>query len=346
MTDFVRNAWYVAAWDHEVTREPLGRIFLGDPVVLYRREDGTAVALEDRCCHRRFPLHRGTLDGDIIQCGYHGLRFDSAGRCVSVPGGGAVPAQLGQRAYPVVERQHWLWIWMGDPALADPDDIEDFHWLDDSTWGARGTRYHVGANYRLIIENLLDLTHLTYVHGSTIGNDAVAAADVSAEREGDLVRVTRWMIDRPAPPTYQKAGKFAGNIDRWQIIEYTAPGFIRLDVGGTPTGTGAPEGTRRGGIGMRNLNALTPETATSTHYFWAQAHDFSPNDTTITDFLFEQVGIAFNEDVAVFEAQQTMIDLDPARPVTNMPSDAGGVLALRLLDERLAFETAGHRAAE
>ena len=116
--------------------------------------------------------------------------------------------------------------------------------------------------------------------------------------------MTRWIIDQPAPPTFVKVGKFTGNVDRWQIIDYTPPAFLRLDVGACPTGTGAPEGRRVGGIGMRNLNAITPETETTAHYFWAQAHNFEPHNAEMTERVFEQIKTAFLEDVAVFTAQQ------------------------------------------
>ena len=338
---FIRNAWYVAAWSHEVTRKPMGRIYLGEPVVLYRTRDGAPVALADRCIHRRFPLHGGELIEDRLQCPYHGMEYAPSGECVRIPGGGAAPERLRVRCYPVEERYGWVWIWMGDPALADPAGIEDFHWLDDPQWGVKGTLYHAKCDYRLIIENLLDLTHLAYVHRTTIGNDAVAdAARMTTEREDGRVVVTRWMIDTPPPPTYAKVGNFRGNIDRWQIIEYTPPAFIRLYVGGADTGTGAPEGNRVGGIGMRNLNAITPETERTTHYFWAQAHDFEPHNAELTETIFDQIEVAFNEDLAVFEAQQRNIELDPGAPRINLPTDAGGVHALRILDRLLAEEGA------
>ncbi len=344
---FLRNYWYVAAWDHEVTDRPMARTILDEPLVLYRTSDGTPAALEDRCSHRRYPLSRGRVMGDVLRCQYHGLCFDESGTCVRAPGLAKIPPQANVRAYPVVERYHWIWVWMGEAALADPDRIEDFHWLDDPDWGAKGTLYHVEADYRLIIENLLDLTHLAYVHETTIGNDAVAnAAEVKCEREGDLVRVTRWMIDRPPPPTYAKIGGFAGNIDRWQIIEFTPPAFVRLYVGGADTGTGAPEGRRQGGIGMRNMNAITPETDRTTHYFWAQAHDFEPDNPQLTDTIFNQIETAFSEDVALFHDQQARIDQDPDAPNINIPSDAGGLQALRVIENLLKKETGTRAAAE
>ena len=321
---FIRNAWYVAAWDHEISRKPMARTILGDSIVMYRKQDGGVVALDNRCCHRMYPLARGELKGDCIQCGYHGMIYDETGACVEIPWQETISRNARVRAYPVVERHRWVWLWMGDPAEADPDTITDFHWLDDPGWGAKGTRFHVKCDYRLIVENLLDLTHLAFVHRSTIGNAAVAtAADVTCEQGDNEVTVTRWTIDQPPPPTYVKAGGFSGNVDRWQIINFTPPAFVRLDVGACDAGTGAPEGRRQGGIRMRNLNAITPETESSTHYFWAQAHDFDVDNPDVTDAVFRQVETAFNEDVEVFHAQQEMIDLDPRRPSGELEPGCG-----------------------
>jgi len=198
---FLRNAWYVAAWDHEVTADALlGRILLDEPVVLYRTRDRRVVALEDRCCHRHYPLHKGTLTQDCIQCRYHGFTYDGSGRCVRVPGQSNVPEAARVKSYPVVERYRWVWVWMGDPARADESKIVDFHWLDHPEWRAKGTTFHVKSNYELILENLLDLTHLTFLHGGTIGTYATAEnAEVSTRATDHDVTVTRWIIDSPAP---------------------------------------------------------------------------------------------------------------------------------------------------
>ena len=225
-----------------------------------------------------------------MQCHYHGLRYDKTGTCVRVPGQDMIPRSARVKSYPVVERYHWLWIWMGDPALADPDKITDYHWFDDPNWGAKGQYLHVKGNWQLVVDNLLDLTHLAFVHETTIGNSAlVEQAQVKVQRTQDGVTVTRWIIDAPAPPTFVKAGGFTGNVDRWQIINFTPPAFLRLDVGATPTGTGAPEGRRVGGIGMWNLNAITPETETTSHYFWGQAHNFDVGNPKTTDMIIEQI---------------------------------------------------------
>jgi len=330
----LKNSWYVAAWDNELDAKPLGRMILGEPIVLFRSSDGAPVALEDRCPHRRLPLSMGkVVEGGLLQCHYHGLRFGRLGTCVHIPGQKLIPAYVKAKSYPIVERYHWIWIWMGDPTLADPDLIPDYHYLDSPDWGVKGTRFHVKAGWQLIVDNLLDLTHLAFVHESTIGNGAVAEnADVKVTRSPNGVLVQRWMIDRPAPPTYVKAGSFTANVDRWQFIDFQPPAFLRLSVGATPTGTGAPQGHFVGGINMRNLNAITPETETTSHYFWAQAHDFDVQNRTLTDMLFEQVQTAFLEDVAVFEAQQRTINLDPSAPEADINADSGALQARRILD--------------
>jgi phenylpropionate dioxygenase-like ring-hydroxylating dioxygenase large terminal subunit len=338
---FLRNYWYVAALADEIKDRPLGRMILGEPVVLFRTGDGVLHAFEDRCPHRQLPLSMGKIVGDALQCHYHGLRFDGAGKCVRVPGQDHIPQNARVRTYPVVERYRWLWIWMGDPAVADPEEICDFHWLQDPEWGVKPAYLHVEANWQLVVDNLLDLTHLAFVHETTIGNMAlVEHAAVKVQRAPNNVLVTRWIIDQPAPPTFVKVGKFAANVDRWQIIDYTPPAFLRLDVGASPTGTGAPEGRRVGGIGMRNLNAITPETETTSHYFWAQAHNFEPHNAAMTEQVFEQIKTAFLEDVAVFTAQQRAISLRPDAPQVDINADAGGMQARRIVDRLYREEEA------
>ncbi len=157
--------------------------------------------------------------------------------------------------------------------------------------------------------------------------------------------VTRWVIDQDPPPTYKKVGNFPGNVDRWQIIDFAPPAFLRLDVGATPTGTGAPQGKRVGGIGMRNLNAITPETETTTHYFWGQAHSFDVENPATTNKIFEQVRTAFLEDVAVFTAQQRILNLMPNPPQVDIAADAGAIAARRIIDRLAVAERSTPQAA-
>ncbi|WP_368730752.1 Rieske 2Fe-2S domain-containing protein, partial [Mycobacterium avium] len=116
------------------------------------------------------------LDGDTVVCGYHGLKYNAQGRCTFMPSQETINPSAGVRAYPVVERHRFIWLWMGDPALADPLLVPDMHWNHDPAWAGDGKTIHVKCDYRLVVDNLMDLTHETFVHGSSIGNDAVAEA--------------------------------------------------------------------------------------------------------------------------------------------------------------------------
>jgi vanillate O-demethylase monooxygenase subunit len=337
---FVRNAWYVAAWDHEVGRDMLRRVILGEPVVLYRRADGRPVALEDRCCHRQAPLSKGRLLGDIVQCPYHGLQFAPDGTCVKVPSQERVPTSARVRAYPVLEKNHWIWIWTGDPALARPELVEDFHWLDDPAWGFGGNYLHVPANYLLLVENLLDTTHLPFLHPTTLGTDAFARSEFAVSRDGDRLTVERWLMNELPAPFHKQMGDFPDGmtVDRWQITHFSPPSFVKLDVGSAPAGAGARQGDRSRGMNMWNLNAITPETEKTAHYFYAQAYNFKLGERWIADLVRAQVTKAFLEDMAMLEAQQRNMDLGPS-PVVNLGQDKAWV-AMRQIIERLAREEA------
>ena len=336
---YVRNAWYVGAWDHEVTREMKRRIILDEPVLFFRRDDGTPVALEDRCCHRQAPLSMGKLVGNIVQCPYHGLQFDSTGKCVKIPSQDMVPKSARVKAYPVVERNQWIWIWMGDPARADPSLIEDFHWMDDPKWGAAGSYLHVEANYLLLVENLLDTTHLSFLHPTSLGTDAFARSEFEATRDGDRVKVTRWLMNELPAPFHKKMGEFPDGVkvDRWQIANFAPPCFVKLDVGSSPVGTGARQGDRSQGMNMWNLNAITPETEKSAHYFWAQAYNFKVDQKWLAGVIRAQVFGAFLDDMAMIRAQQQNMDLGPV-PVVNLGQDKAWVAMRQIVDRLIAKE--------
>jgi len=226
---FLRNCWYVAAEAGELARAPLGRIILGEPVVLYRKEDGTAVALEDRCCHHRAPLHKGRLVGDTIQCGYHGFVFAADGACVAVPGHERLPFKnVGVRAYPLCERHRYLWIWMGEREKADPALVPDFARNADPAWAAVNARLPMNANYFLLVENLIDLSHVAFVHAGTIGSDDTAAT-LDFERAEGKVEVIRAAKDIPTPPHMRRIG-LAQRADMTKVIAFTPPCSITIDV--------------------------------------------------------------------------------------------------------------------
>jgi vanillate O-demethylase monooxygenase subunit len=335
---FVRNAWYVAAWDHEIGRDMLRRIILNEPVVLYRTVEGKPVALEDRCCHRQAPLSMGRLIGDVVKCPYHGLEFDSSGACVKIPSQERIPPSARIKSFPVIERNHWIWVWLGDAAKADPGLIEDFHWLDDPGWGFGGNYLHVDANYLLLVENLLDTTHLPFLHPSTLGTDAFAKSEFEVTREGDRIKVARWLMDQPPAPFHKQMGGFPDgmNVDRWQIAHFGPPSFVKLDVGSAPAGAGARQGDRSRGMNMWNLNAITPETEKTAHYFYAQAYNFKLDQRWISDLVRSQVTKAFLEDMAMIKAQQVNMDLGPS-PAVNLGQDKAW-LAMRQIVARLVSE--------
>jgi vanillate O-demethylase monooxygenase subunit len=343
---FVRNAWYVAAWGHEVTREMRRRIILDEPVLLFRTTEGAPVALEDRCCHRHAPLSMGKLVGNIVQCGYHGLQFDTTGKCLKVPSQDMVPPSARVRSYPVVEKNQWLWVWMGDPAKADPALIEDFHWMDDPAWRSAGSYLHVQGNYLLIVENLLDTTHLAFLHPNTLGTDAFARSEFDVKRDGDRITVTRWLMNELPAAFHKQMGDFPDGmkVDRWQVTHYAPPAFVKLDVGSSPVGTGARQGDRSKGMNMWNLNAITPETEKTTHYFFAQAWNFKLGERWIGDMLRQQIHNIFLEDLAMITAQQRNMDLGPV-PSATLGQDKAWIAMRGIVERLVKDEQAQARAA-
>ncbi len=336
---FLKNVWYAAAWSSGLGAEPIARTITGEFVVLYRRADGTPVALEDRCCHRALPLSMGRVEGDDIRCGYHGLRYAPSGVCVEVPGQSAIPPGARVPSYPVVERWRTIWIWMGDAGAADPALIPDVFWLDDPAWVPSPGYIHMNADYRLLVDNLLDLTHVTYLHTRTIAGDpSEGLVPVKTERDGESVHVGRWMLDTPPPPMFADAGGFTGNVDRWQLITWRPPSTVVLDIGSADAGTGAPDGDRSRGISMWSTHLITPETATSCHYHWCYARNYKLDDPSLTKLLYEGGDRTFNEDVAVLEAQQRALLENPSAPVIDINIDNAPLQARRIVEDLIAAE--------
>ena len=338
---FLRNCWYVAAMAEEVGDGLLARTILSQPLVLFRDGAGRAAALEDRCCHRQAPLHKGRLIDGNLECGYHGLTYDATGSCIRVPGQVAIPPDAKVTSFPLVERYGWLWIWMGEAAVADEAMIPDFHWVTDAAWAGAGERLHLKADYQLLVDNLLDLSHLSFLHSTTIGTKAVAEIPATVTRRDDVVKLTRWVLDSPPPPTFTKAAGLTENIDRWQIIEFVPPSFVRLDLGGAPAGTGAPDGDRSQGIERWNLNAITPETAQTTHYFWHECRNFRIDDAALTQLFYEQIHEAFMEDMDMIEAQQSVLNREFPVPPVDINADNAPLQARRVVEHLLAEEQAG-----
>ncbi len=340
---FLRNYWYVGAYSDEITREPLSRVLLGEPIVLFRTDSGAPVALEDRCAHRLLPLSMGKVIGDTIQCHYHALEFDRTGACVRIPGQERIPPQMKVKSYPIFERDNCLVVWMGSSEEADESKVpEIFGNLFQEGWSTIKVHCHVEGNYQLVIDNLLDLSHLATVHASTVGSMHVADMDqVETKRDDDRIKVSRWTIDVPAARTYRQFGKYDTNIDRWQISEFFPPSYFRINNGSAVAGTGARQGKGEKPWDFWVCHGITPSTEDSTHYFWHLGHKLWTDNREEIEEFYKQCRDVVGEDIAVFEAQQKTINLDPSAPMREIGYDAGPVLARQIIDRLLEEEATG-----
>lgn len=346
---FLRNAWYAAGFSDEFDRNLLARTFLNEAVVIFRTQDGRAIALEDRCAHRRLPLSMGRLVGDQVECGYHGLVYDCSGRCVKIPGQTAksIPPTAQVRTYPVVDRHFYLWIWMGDPARADPSLIPDYSLIGAPGGDRHRIKLHVKCHYQLIIDNLLDLSHLAFVHATTVGSIELAdKAEVKSIRTREGVLTSRWTLDVPPARTYAQFGRFDGNIDRWQISEFRAPCTLIIRNGAAKAGTGAPEG----GPGEQRwefivCHGVSPATERTTNYFWVVTHEFGADDPDGIAEFHRQNHHVIGEDIAVFSGQQRMLELKPGAPLMDIRYDNGPLQARRLIDRLLDAERGSRPSA-
>lgn len=337
---FIRRSWYVAAWDHEVTLDGmLSRTLLGEPVVFYRDKRGQVVALEDRCCHRAAPLSKGRKEGDCVRCLYHGMKFDSQGVCVEIPGQSVIPDKACVKRYPVVERDRFIWIWMGEATVANPADILDFFWHDSSEWRMKPGYIHYKAHYQLIVDNLLDFSHLSYVHPTTLGTQANADTQAQVERHDGGLRITRWYLNSEMSPNHKRVSSYQGLVDRWQIYQWHAPAFMRMDAGSAPAGTGALEGHMDPrALQFRHTSVQTPETQGTSHYFFCQARNFALDNVAMSDAIFDDVVLAFGEDRDMIEAQQRVLDQKPDFKPFAIAHDKGLIQARMLIKNQLQSE--------
>ena len=268
-----------------------------------------------------------------------------SGACVEIPGQEQIPPKTCIKSYPVVERNRLVWIWMGDPARANPDDIVDYFWHDSPEWRMKPGYIHYQANYKLIVDNLLDFTHLAWVHPTTLGTDSAASLKPVIERDttgtGKLT-ITRWYLNDDMSNLHKGVAKFEGKADRWQIYQWSPPALLRMDTGSAPTGTGAPEGRRvPEAVQFRHTSIQTPETETTSHYWFCQARNFDLDDEALTEKIYQGVVVAFEEDRTMIEAQQKILSQLPDRPMVSIAADAGLNQGRWLLDRLLKAENGG-----
>jgi vanillate O-demethylase monooxygenase subunit len=323
---FLRNAWYVAAWEHEIGERPHGVTLLGDPVVIYRTTNGRYAAVEDACPHRKLPMSMGRVHGDVIECGYHGLQFDGTGTCVKAPThGGPAPHGAGIRAYAVEARYGMIWMWMGDPADADPTTIFPVEHWDDPAWGTTtGDDMVMNCNYLYITDNLLDPSHVAWVHPTSFAGPGTDDTPMQVTVADDGVTVWRWMMDSEPAPFYAPYLPFAGNTDRKQQYEVRYPSNALIRAFFCPAGTGG-EGNpiHPDSFLMDSYNFLTPVDEQRTRYFWFQQRNVAPNDDDVSKRFAASVRGAFEEDKVILGAVQRGMDAK-LTPNIDLRSDSGG----------------------
>lgn len=333
---FIRNLWYVAAFADEIAPgKQIGRKYLGESVVIFRTDSGELGALEDRCSHRAMPLSEGHVEGEIIRCCYHGVEFDKRGTCTRIPNQQRIPSAANVRSFPVVEKDYLVWIWMGDAAAADPSQIIDSPEHDDPRWTWKPYNFHVKSNWQLIIDNIMDLTHVPYIHAKTIGGNPEQhyGADTKVDFDGRKVTLIRHMPNSVPPRSYVDAGGFKGRVDRWQEVRFEPSRGMtcRVNAGGCDAGTGAYEGKRDHGFMLANNHFITPETETTSHYLWTICTT-APRETGVPEVLFAQFFDTITEDEVTLEAQQKRIDEAPDRQFVGIASDGAVNQTRRLLE--------------
>lgn len=332
MTSWVTNAWYVAGWDYEIDRSPLSRTICGVPTMFYRKLDRSVVAMRDACPHRLLPLSMGLREGDSIRCKYHGLRIGPEGVANEMPlKSQSVNNRVCVETFAVAEKHRFVWVRVGDKARADPALIPDLWPCSAGGWTFDGGSYAIECDYRLLIDNLMDLTHETHVHSGSIGRPELMEAPIETRVDGDRVFVTRWMPGVDAPPFWRGALKKDGPVDRWQICQFILPSAVIIDVGVALVGAGASIADHDQGVRGFVVDVMTPATATSTNYFWGMARNFDIDDAGFTARFRQQQAGVFAEDVEILEAQQRSIAANPDLKLNAYNIDEGRVRARQLI---------------
>ena len=339
---YLRNAWYVAAWSDDLVEDKLlARTILKEPIVLYRKADGSPAALQDRCPHRFAPLSMGKiLPGDRVQCPYHGLEFDQSGACVLNPHGAKnIPSRARVRSYPVVEKHKAIWIWMGERA-PDHAKVPDFSVLDNvpELHTTKRDKMTIKANYELIVDNLLDLSHTCYLHDGILGNSETVESDIEVELDHDDVVISRYASSVSAPGLFAAQWPTApARVDKFTRMRWMAPSTMRL-----LTGICNPGAEWESGTGYHAIHMLTPETDRTTHYFFtAVRFNVKTTDDALNRQIQDKIStmrrFAFEEqDAPVIEAQQEIIDAAtaPVDPVI-LAIDVGPVRYKRILQKMI-----------
>jgi vanillate O-demethylase monooxygenase subunit len=343
---YLRNAWYVAEIASAVGRNLVPARILGEPVVLFRRQDGTPVALEDACPHRKLPLSMGRLKGDEVECGYHGLTFDGSGACTRVPGAERIPHVARVQSYPLVERYGFLWIWMGDAKLADPAKITKVEFWGEPGWGANEPDSMLfDCNYLYITDNLLDPSHVSWVHQGSFAGGGTEETPIETTVTDTHVTAWRWMMDTAPAPFYAPLLNFKGKCDRKQHYEMRFPSHMLARAIFTPAGSGGEGKPLHPDVFfMDSYNFLTPVDEKHTRYFWRQLRNVRPDDAELSRQMNVSIRKVFEEDLHVLNAVQ--IGMDSKRtPNLDLKIDVAPLRFRRKLAQMIESETAALRTA-
>jgi vanillate monooxygenase len=338
----IKNTWYVACTPDEIDEKPLGRTICGQSIVFYRGAQGVVAALEDFCPHRGAPLSLGFVSEGKLTCGYHGLEMGCDGKTIAMPGQ-RVRGFPAIRSYPVIERAGFVWVWPGDPDKANEASIPALDWHDNPQWAYGGGLFHIQCDYRLMIDNLMDLTHETYVHAGSIGQKEIDDTPCKTSNEGDDVITSRFMENIQAPPFWKLA--LRGNnladevpVDRWQICRFTPPSNVMIEVGVAHAGHGGYNAPHAHKVSSMVVDFITPESDTSIWYFWGMARNFNPSNKALTASIREGQHKIFSEDLEMLERQQRNLLMHPSRSLLKLNIDTGGVQARRVIDRLIAQE--------
>jgi phenylpropionate dioxygenase-like ring-hydroxylating dioxygenase large terminal subunit len=341
--NYVRNAWYVGNWSPDLHTDRLIAVrILGEPIVLWRTAD-QVVALADRCVHRLAPLSLGRCEADKLRCMYHGLLYDTQGQCVQIPGQDVIPRGARVRSYPVIERDSWIWVWMGDPERADATLIPSAVGLDDPEWILGRGQLDYEAEACHINENLLDFSHLTYVHAKSFGAGPSFAEDRPKLTPLDRgVRFERWITG-----TKGLVGRSTGEFtDNWQTYDFLIPGILLMWSGSFKVGTAAACNYERPDYSQAihgvtfTSQAVTPMADRKARYFFSWGPHRQHGDEAMRDFLMTVAAQAFDEDKTMIEAQQRVIDSAPEAVVMPTAHDRGVTMFNRLVARLVREEAA------
>jgi len=342
---YVRNAWYVAGWASDFGAELSRVTVLEEHLVMYRVNNDTVVALEDRCPHRLLPLSRGKRIGDDIQCGYHGMTFNCKGECVRVPGQDNVPSTAFVQNYPVIQKNQIVFVWIGDPEKASEDKVFDLPQFNASGWHAhQGDALHLKANYLNVAENLVDPAHVSFVHPTTLGNAASENVPVHVDTQGEVLVAWRWIRDAPPVGFFQNFGGFSGNVDRWHYYYLHLPSIAVIDFGSAAVEAKLPENERDSGVRIFALHFLTPVNEHYTIDRWMHIRNAAIDDEAASQKMDALFRVAFDEDKAILEAIEEQESLPQKRKPIRLAIDKGPTVyrrRIRDMAEQEATEDLG-----